>query len=309
MKRITAHTHMHTCTNAQSQTHAACTHTCTDAHVHMHMHMHVLIDHMRAHAHGLRSHCSAQCKWDSPYVDVAAQFQMVTPETSSDGSPIADDELLDDELQVTLEALAGKPPCRNCELLKDKLQKWKQATQTWKGMWEEAKQEANKAREAQQATHMWKGMYEEAKQEAKKAREAQEAAQKKVAAMEEMHKEIWEYMAPAKGPSQRAPAKGPSQRALAKKFGNALPPALQKVAKPKGNKKKVEPPIGHPTGQKWPQPPKGKPPDYLLVKKHGAKEPQQSKSQSQGSKGKSKIQRAQLLPAPPLNPNLIPLHS
>ena len=177
-------------------------------------------------------------------------------------------------------------------------------------MWEEAKQEANKAREAQQATNMWKEMYEEAKQEAKKAREAQEAAQKKVATLEEMHKQMGEYMAPAKGPSQRAPAKGPSQRALAKKFGNTLPPALQKVAKPKGTKKNVEPPIGHPTGQKWPQPPNEKPPDYLLAKKHGAKDPQQSKSQSQGSKGKSNTQRGQqLLPAPPLNPNLIPLHS
>ena len=245
-------------------------------------------------------------------MDVAAQFQMVTPEDCSDWSPIADDELLDEELQVTLEALAGQPPCRNCELLKDHLQKWKQATHRWKGMWEEAKQEANKAREAQQATNMWKEMYEEAKQEAKKAREAQEAAQTEVKRMEKMHRELGEYMAPEKGPSQMAPAKGPSQRAIAKKFGNALPhtlpPALQKVAKPKGTKKNVEPPIGHPTGKKWPQPPKGRPPDYLLVKKHGAKDPQQSKSKSQGSKGKSKTQRGQqLLPAPPLNPNLIPL--
>ena len=124
-------------------------------------------------------------------------------------------------------------------------------------------------------------------------REAQEAAEKEVASIKEVHKNIGEYLAPAVPAWHEDYPQHPQQ----------------KVAKPKGHKKNVEPPIRHPTGQKWPQPPKGKPPDYLLVKKHGAKDPQQSKSQSQGSKGKSKTQTAQLLPPPPLNPNLIPLDS
>ena len=73
-------------------------------------------------------------------------------------------------------------------------------------------------RSGKKETHKWKAKCEAAQKEAKEANEAKEAAEKEVAALQEVQQNIGEYLAPAKGPSERAPAIGPSQRALAKKL-------------------------------------------------------------------------------------------